>query len=48
MTAAAQPRYPDTEAVVAQKDVDRLAQSASSLGHDIVDVAGFLDQLDDP
>ncbi|HMB48766.1 MAG TPA: methyl-accepting chemotaxis protein [Afifellaceae bacterium] len=32
--------------MVEQVDIDNLASSASSLGHDIVDVAGFLDRVD--
>ncbi len=46
MTAVAQKNKPDSNVLVEQSAIDDLARSASSLGHDVVDVAGFLDQVD--
>jgi methyl-accepting chemotaxis protein len=46
MTAVTQEDEPDSNVLVGQSDIDNLARSASSLGHDIADVAGFLDQVD--
>ncbi|HSM40433.1 MAG TPA: methyl-accepting chemotaxis protein [Afifellaceae bacterium] len=46
MTAVAQKNKLDSDVLVGQSDIDDLARSASSLGHDVVDVAGFLDQVD--
>lgn len=46
MNAVPRQNASDSEVLVEQSDIDNLAESASSLGHDIVDVAGFLDRVD--